>query len=572
MKNIITAIVYFSIFQLSAQNLVWAKQFGSAGYDNSSAICIDAFNNVYTTGYFTNTIDFDTGPGTYTMTSAGNRDVFITKTDANGNFIWAKQLGGPNFDGGISIDVDSQGNIYTASIFQYSGDFDPGPTVLTFTATSGNIEIVINKMDAAGNHIWAKQFQTVNTPTAAFSSGLASLKVDGSGNVYVTGSFNNTIDFDPGPGTFTLSSNATQNVADVFFCKLDATGNFAWAKQIGDLNMNEEGHSIAIDASGNIFFTGNFNSTIDFDPGPATFTLSTSTYCGFISKMDNAGNFLWAKAFVSACMSSIDLDGAGNIYLGGYFSDTADLDPGTTSYTVSTSPSLIPDGFISKLDPSGNFIWAMQLGNVGAADAVREISVDAWGNVYAIGMFQNTVDFDPGPANNLLTSAGVGDQFVAIYTATGSFVSAGRTGSVSWEDAVGIAANNSGEIYLSGIFDNTVDVDPGTGIVNFTSAGATDFYIAKLTSVITGIASYAANIEQKINVFPNPVNDILNIEFKEVNILYKLTLKDQLGRIVYSGFSKNLKEEIDLSQLESGLYYLKAETEKGQQVFKVVKE
>ncbi len=83
MKNIITAIVCFSFFQLNAQNLVWAKQFGSAGYDNSSSICIDAFNNVYTVGYFTNTIDFDAGPGTYTMTSIGNRDVFITKTDAN---------------------------------------------------------------------------------------------------------------------------------------------------------------------------------------------------------------------------------------------------------------------------------------------------------------------------------------------------------------------------------------------------------------------------------------------------------------------------------------------------------
>lgn len=506
------------------------------------------------------------------MTSVGNHDVFITKTDANGNFIWAKQMGGVNNDWGASIDVDTQGNVYTLSTFQYSGDFDPGPSVLTFTATSGNMEIVINKIDAAGNHIWAKQFQTVNTPTAAFSSGSASLKADGPGNVYVTGSFNNTIDFDPGAGIYTLSSNATQNVADVFFCKLDVAGNFAWAKQLGDLNMNEEGNSIAIDATGNIFFTGNFSSTIDFDPGPATFTLSTTAFCGFISKMDAAGNFSWAKAVGGVCRGGIDVDGAGNLYLGGYFSDIVDLDPGISSYTVSTSPSLVPDGFISKLDPNGNFIWAMQLGNIGAADAVRDISVDSWGNVYAIGMFQNTVDFDPGPATNILTSAGVGDQFVSIYSTSGSFISAGRTGGTSCEDAVGITANNSGEIYLSGIFDNTVDVDPGIGMVNFTSAGATDFYIAKLTSVITNIAPYTANSEQEINVFPNPVNDILNIEFKTVNLLYRLTLADQLGRIVYSGFSKNVKEEIDLSLLESGLYYLKADTEKGQQIFKVIKE
>ena len=129
MKRQITLAVLFFLFSLEtfSQNFAWAKQLGGVGSENSYAIAVDANGNVYTTGYFWLTTDFDPGIGTYNLTSAGLYDIFVSKLDASGNFIWAKQIGGTSNDVGFSITVDANGNIYTTGYFRDTVDFDPGP-------------------------------------------------------------------------------------------------------------------------------------------------------------------------------------------------------------------------------------------------------------------------------------------------------------------------------------------------------------------------------------------------------------------------------------------------------------
>ena len=111
----------------SAGNFVWAKNFGGTAGDYGTSIATDVAGNVYTTGNFYNTVDFDPGSGINNLTSAGQNDVFILKLNTQGGFEWAKNVGGGSVDEGTSIAVDAIGSVYTIGSFTNTADMDPGP-------------------------------------------------------------------------------------------------------------------------------------------------------------------------------------------------------------------------------------------------------------------------------------------------------------------------------------------------------------------------------------------------------------------------------------------------------------
>jgi len=110
-------------------NFVWAINMGGTGYEEGAGIAVDGNGNIYITGYFNGTSDFDPGLGVANLTSAGREDIFISKLDANGNYLWVKGMGGSEVDQGYSIAVDREGNVYTTGYFQGTADFDPGPDI-----------------------------------------------------------------------------------------------------------------------------------------------------------------------------------------------------------------------------------------------------------------------------------------------------------------------------------------------------------------------------------------------------------------------------------------------------------
>jgi len=197
----------------SAGNFVWVKATGGTNTDKDygHGIAVDGAGNVYTTGYFAGTADFDPGPGTFNLTSAGIDDIFVSKLDSAGNFIWAKAMGGTSVGEGYGIAVDGAGNVYGTGIFAGTVDFDPGPGSFNLTSVLGNYDIFVSKLNTAGDLVWAK---AMGGTDADYGEGIA---VDGAGNVYTTGGFYDTVDFDPGPGTFNLTSAGYE---DVFVSKL----------------------------------------------------------------------------------------------------------------------------------------------------------------------------------------------------------------------------------------------------------------------------------------------------------------------------------------------------------------
>ena len=197
------------------------------------------------------------------------------------NFQWAKQMGGNNMDRGYAIATDASGNVYTTGFFRGLADFDPGVGTYTLTTSGINdFDIFVSKLDASGNFVWAKQIVGLGVD---YGMGIS---VDGIGNVNITGYFEgNNVDFDPGPGIYSLSSNNASN--DIFILKLDAAGNFMWAKSIGSVN-DDKGLAITTNSLGEVFTTGYFESTADFDPSASTYTMNAGGgLSAFISKLDN---------------------------------------------------------------------------------------------------------------------------------------------------------------------------------------------------------------------------------------------------------------------------------------------
>ena len=353
--------------------------------------------NVYVTGTFKSTADFDPSADTANLIAVGGPDIFFAKYDVDGNYLWAKSIGNAAWDVGPGIAVDGVGNVYMTGSFEGTVDFDPGVGTANLTSV-GLFDIFFAKYDTAGNYLWAKSI--------GMGRGY-SIYVDGVSNVHLTGYFSGTADFDPGAGTANLTSAGN---SDIFFAKYDTAGNYVWAKSIGSI-FNDRSYSIAIDGTGNVYITGYFSDTADFDPGIDTANLTANGNNIFIAKYDSTGNYLWAKSIECNGFSfSIALDGFSNVHITGYFNGTADFDPG--SDTVNLTPVGFIDIFFAKYDTAGNYLWAKNIGST-IGDRGHSITVDGSGNVYITGAFQLTVDFDPGAGTANLTGP---KSFFAKYS------------------------------------------------------------------------------------------------------------------------------------------------------------
>lgn len=562
LKIIMLSISLAAICQtLTAQpNFEWAKNFGGSGFEQGNGIAVDNSGNVYTIGYFAGTADFDPGPGIYSLTANGSADIFISKLDSMGNLVWARAFGSTDWDKGNSIALDNSGNIYATGFFSDTVDFDPGPGVFNLTSV-GITDIFICKLDASGNYLWAKSVGGTD-----YDFGI-SIKTDDSGNVYTTGNFLDTVDFDPGAATYSITSMGTY---DIFILKLDSSGNYIWVKTFGGQEPQSVS-SIDVDASGNVYTTGYFYTSADFDPGPNVFYLiSEGENDVFVSKLDSMGNFIWAKQFGNYDEDeglSIATDNSGNVYTTGTFKVTVDFDPGQGGYNLISTGS--EDIFISKLDSTGSFIWAKSFGNISVEKGL-DITLDNSGNIYAVGQFTGTVDFDRGPGVFNLNSNGDYDLFICKLTSSGNLVWAKSMGALGVDLGGSIAVDDLNNVYTTGYFQSTVDFDPGPGVHNLTASGMGDVFILKLSNSTTGISEN--NLRHSITLFPNPTEGKITISTNNASGIEAVIIRDILGKeVLAKNFSSAMQIEFTLEGA-SGLYFVELICGDNKSYSKVIKE
>lgn len=534
-----------------AQVLEWAKSFGGTGSDLGASIAVDGEGNVYTIGAFQGTVDVDPGAATFNLTAAGESDVFIVKSNASGNFVWARALGGTSKDQAYSLALDGSGNVYLTGGFQGTADFDPGAGVLQLTS-SGSYDFFIAKLTTGGNLVWAKAMG------GAFRDFGYFIDVDAAGNVYTTGEYAGTVDMDPGSGSFNLTSVGT---SDVFVSKLDASGNFVWAKSMGGVNEFTVAYGLALDDAGNVYTSGKFQGTGDFDPGAGVFSLtSAGDNDVFITKLDNNGNFVWAKSMggaLSDVSSYVAVDGSGNVYTTGVFRGTSDFNPGAGVFNLFAGG----DGgiFLSKLDANGNFVWAKVMAGTVYGFGFA-LALDEAGNVFTTGYFEGTFDFDPGAGTFNLTPAGLYDVFISKIDAGGNLLWAKSIGGTEDELCYSIAVDAAGSIYATGEFRGTVDFDPDAATFDLTSGGGADVFVLKMSNPKTSRDQLADVFA--LTIAPNPSTGRFVVESGAQSLLpLHLGVYNSLGQEVLPSReiapAPQWVEEIDLGGQPDGIYHLR---------------
>jgi hypothetical protein len=529
--SIVTLLSFNAFSQIE-----WINSTGGDEWDCAYQIAIDETGNSYVIGHFNSTVDLDPGPIDNTVSTEGQRDILVQKFDPFGNLIWAKTIGSNDSEEAKSIVIGNSGNIYITGDFQATLDFDPGIGISDLTP-QGITDVFVWKIDSAGNHIWAKSF----TGGSSYNGG--SIAADSDENIYVTGYFFDSTDFDPGPANFYLASNGS---GDIFIEKMDSSGNFIWAKAIGS-TYYDQGYGIEVDEANNVYVSGRFRGTVDFDPSALGIynLIAPSSQDAFTVKLNEDGDFIWAEssaAGISDVLHSIVTDGSGNLYSCGSF------DPGSF-------PD-IPDMYIEKRDTSGTILWSLFFG-AGAYDQCVSLAIDDQDNIYITGSYGETVDFESGPESTLLTSTASNDIFVLKIDPFGNMHWAKTTASnTSVNIGQSIVIGPDGSIFLTGQYRGTTNFDFGGNNHALTSMGDADIFVLKM-SAQSGLAE---NEEpQNVLIYPNPATETLNILTTEV--LTEISIFDIHGKMVLT-FSRNLAY-IDISGLESGIYFVQTSSENG---------
>ena len=422
----------------------WAVRGGGSSNDQVRDIAIDGQGNHFIIWYFLGTAVF--GPHSLTSTSVLFSDIFVAKLDAAGNWLWAVRASATLDDEGYGIAVDNAGNALVTGYFM--GDATFGSYTIT---SSGQIDAFAAKLDPSGNWLWARQAGGSSDDYGY------SIAVDDTGNTLLTGCFKGSASL----GTYTLISMGNE---DIFIAKLDAAGNWLWARRAGGTG-SDKGYSIAVDSTGNTIVTGTFYWSVAF--GAYTLT-STGNFDIFSAKLDAAGNWLWAVRAGGPYADNgrdVAVDIAGNAYLTGEFGGNADF--GTN--TIGSWGDY--DVFAAKLDPNGNWLWACRAGG-GGTDGGRGIDVNSAGKPFLTGYVEGSASF----GLYTLTSAGSYDIFAARLDTAGNWLGAVLAGGTGSDYGENVAMDGVGNAYLTGNYSGS----SAFGTNTLTSSGSYDIFVAKL--------------------------------------------------------------------------------------------
>lgn len=396
--------------------LLWLRDFGATGNDAGLSVATDSVGNVYISGYFSDTLDFDPGvDSTHLISQKGYYGVFVGKYDPLGNLLWAKQLGDGEIYFVTSMSASKDGTVYLFGTFSDTLDLDPGPSVASLYSSKRD-NMFVAKYSASGRFKWAINIESSGGNEAT------GIHLDEVENIFIAGSFSDTTDFDPGAGKHELVPYSYRE--DVFIAKLDSTGNFLWASQFGGPE-DAIARDLTVDENGNVYSTGSFAGKVDFDPGPDSSFLETDSIKNtdaFISKLNSAGEFVWANRIGSYPYLeegySLVADGFGNIYTTGVFNRTSDLQPGSDSIYISAGILGWEDIYLNKLDPQGNYLYTKQIGGNGK-DFTADITMDRYNHIYLTGHFHDQLDFDMSRSGYNLLCVDAWDGFVAKLDPSG---------------------------------------------------------------------------------------------------------------------------------------------------------
>jgi hypothetical protein len=389
------------------KNLLWAKKI-----DNISAYTLqdakpDKSGNLYLVGYVSQSVNFNTSGGSNVVpynSSNQAANYFIAKYNTSGDLVWVN-----NFVGAYKITTDDSNNLYVYGVLSGTTDVDVTTGVHLVSPANASGANYFAKYDVNLNVLLVQKIELGNASVQGYAS-VDAIITDNT-NIYLSGEYNGTVDFDPSP---TATANIVVTASgvphnDPYFAKYDGTtGAMAWAKSIVCDGQNAFIHN-NVDASGNFYIMGFTNSTtMDFDPsGGVTNKIGSGGSDSYLAKYNTSGDLIWVNYFASMNDFSFVLSSQ-HLYLHAMAAPTINLDPnGSTPFYINAENNFIGSYNLT----TGRLEWASGIGganqvtlspNLLYSYGGHSITVDAQENVYATGCYYpvpgNTVsDFDPTP-------------------------------------------------------------------------------------------------------------------------------------------------------------------------------
>lgn len=376
-------------------NVLWAKSGGGTGDDYAYGICVDTQGGVYITGYFRGpSVSF--GAIELFNTEDDCYDAFLTKFDTAGNVVWGRSINGTRCVYAMGVDADLDGNVYITGYFGYGssnaifGDY----TLVNL----GDMDGFVSKYDTDGNAIWATQIGGTGIDLCE------DLYIGANGDIYVTGSFENTAMF----GDNTVASPNDATYQEIFVARFAPDGSNVWAKcaLVPLFGNYASGKGVASDLEGNVYMTGYFQHSLSFGED----TLSTAGNIEvFLAKYDSSGNALWGRMPGGTGTDygmDVRTDAEGNIFTTGYFQSSYLNFGGIPLINANTGYN---DVFVVGYDSSGEVLWAHSTGGQDH-DYGMSLGVDMDDNVYLTGYYGSySLDF----SNTTIINSGSNDIFLA---------------------------------------------------------------------------------------------------------------------------------------------------------------
>ena len=557
---------------IQGQSLNWAHTIGGTSVDYGHAITNDPDENVIVVGYYGSTVDFDPGPNILELESNFGSGLFVQKFDSSGHLLWVidikgtmGQPWGPSVRPREAI-TDDVGNIYVVGVMLGTVDFDPGVDTFLLSSPEKSKGFIL-KLSGNGELEWASLLEG---PGDTDNFALAG---DGSLNIYLSGGFSGTIDFDPGVTEHFITSDSDD--LQTYVLNLGSNGEFKWvwtskgggSKRPRELNYR---HGEGLILNGNFSDT-----LIYSNKGSDTMLISNGISDGFLLKLDQSGNVEWGFAFgsdESDIAISTAIDSEGNVYLLETYQLTIDVDPGPGVYPLTSHG--MRDILILKLSSSGEFIWAKRIGSVDNENG-HEIAINGQNEPIIVGQFHNSVDLDPGPGEDLHTSLNAESTFIIALDQIGNYkwgrsftspeASQGHIHCHSY------SVLESPVVYMTGWFSDTVDFDPGpqTEIHATDNFLNTDFFVLKF--IYESVSAINETELANFNIFPNPNSgficwkDLPSGNFKQVCVF------DLSGRLLKEKSLEHAKSDQLRLPEQPGVYYIIFRGAERQKVFKVIR-
>jgi hypothetical protein len=388
-------------------NVIWAKSMGGGAQDFVTAIDIDKNGDIVVLADFYDSIDYNPGAtGSHTFYSnAGLSNILLSRYDANGNLLWAKNIGGNSIDRSNDLSIDTLGNIFVTGSFYKTASFNAPSTNSDTLRSKGGADIFLAKYSANGTFQWVKQIGSTGNEAPS------RIITDNQNGVYLTGTYTDLIDFNPSP-TDSIFLDTTSWGSNVFLEKFDNNGNFQWANAMTSVGFKSIG-DLALDDNNRLYVCGRFNGTTNFNTEFGYDTLyalpgNSSIYFGVYN---NNGSLAWMKKIEHGYQggqdagTAIAIDSKKDIYITGQFwgqgcdFNTSPVD----SFLLGSNSSNNYDIFLAKYSNTGNFKWAYNIGDAGS-DVGVNINFDATGELYFAANVQygsssgnGPIDFDVSP-------------------------------------------------------------------------------------------------------------------------------------------------------------------------------